>query len=352
MDPFDPTAASVGLQAGLIGLAGGILLGFAARIGDFCTLGALETAMLGRDYRRIHIWAVGLGVAILGTHVAHAAGLLDLERTFYHSIAWNPVASIAGGLIFGYGMAMAGNCGFGALLRAGGGDVRSIVIVVVLGISAFFTLSGPLGPLRAMVFPQRDQLGPSGIAHALSSVSGLPMPWIATAIAAGLTGWGLSHPAVRRSWMTIACAAGVGLSVVWGFVGTTLISRHSFDAIFVEGPSFTAPVGRTVLYLMTSTGTAPSFSVGSVIGTLLGAFVASMWANSFRWEVCDDPRELGRQLAGAVLMGVGGVIAIGCTIGQGLSGFAALAWSGPTTLAAIAFGSYVGLMGLVAQSNP
>lgn len=153
-----------GSPSGIWGLIVGIILGGAARRGDLCTLAALETAVLGRDTRRLHLWAVALGVAMLTTHLGQAAGLIDLKRSIYHAIAWNPVASIAGGLLFGYGMAMAGNCGFGALVRAGSGDIRSIVIVVVLGISSYFTLSGPLGPLRDLVFPQAPADGPSGIA--------------------------------------------------------------------------------------------------------------------------------------------------------------------------------------------
>lgn len=338
---------SSGVLAGWAGLMVGLLLGSAARLGDFCTLAALETAMLGRDFRRVHIWGVVLGVAILTTHLAHAANVIDIHRTIYHAIAWNPVASVGGGLLFGYGMAMAGNCGFGALIRAGSGDIRSIIIVVVLGISCYFTLSGPLGPLRDLVFPQQASEGPGGIAHTLAGLTGLPAAWFAAALAAGLIGAGLRHPGVRGSILTILCAAGVGLSVTLAFVATAMLSDGGLGGNTIEGPSFTVPVGRAILYLMTSTGMLPSFSTGVVFGTLLGAILASVLQRSFRWEACDDPRELGRQLGGAVMMGVGGVIAMGCTIGQGLTGFATLAWSGPVTLAAIALGAYGGLLQLV-----
>lgn len=338
---------SSGVLAGWTGLMVGLLLGSAARLGDFCTLAALETAMLGRDFRRLHIWGVVLGVAILATHLAQAADVIDIDRTIYHAIAWNPVASVGGGLLFGYGMAMAGNCGFGALIRAGSGDIRSIIIVVVLGISCYFTLSGPLGPLRDLVFPQEGSAGPSGIANTLADLTGLPPAWFAAALAAGLIAAGLRHPQVRGSALTVLCAAAVGLSVTLAFMATTTLADGGLGANTIEGPSFTAPVGRAILYLMTSTGMLPGFSTGVVFGTLLGAMLASVLQRSFRWEACDDPRELGRQLGGAVMMGVGGVIAMGCTIGQGLTGFATLAWSGPVTLGAIALGAYGGLLQLV-----
>lgn len=338
---------AAGLQAGMVGLGVGILLGLCARLGDFCTLGALETALIGQDFRRFHIWSLALGVAILSTHLADAWGMIDIGRSLHHAIAWNPVASIAGGLLFGYGMAMAGNCGFGALVRAGDGDIRSVLIVVVLGIATYATLAGPLAPLRVFVFPQTEQDGRSGIAEAFSTLTGLDPVWPAAALGLALIAAGFRHPQVRHSTRTIICAIGVGLSVVLAFVGTTLVAGRGMDAVSVEGPSYTAPVGRTILYLMTATGTLPSFSVGLVLGTLAGAVAGSLWRRSFRWEACDDPRELGRQLGGAIMMGIGGVIAMGCTIGQGLTGTAVLAWSGPVTLTAIAAGAWVGLQRLL-----
>lgn len=265
-----------GLQAGTVGLGVGMLLGLCARLGDFCTLGALETALIGQDFRRVHIWSLALGVAILSTHLADAAGLIDVGRSLYHSIAWNPVASIAGGLLFGYGMAMAGNCGFGALVRAGDGDIRSVLIVVVLGIATYATLAGPLAPLRVFVFPQTEQTGRFGMGETFAAMSGLEPAWLAAAVGLSLIAVGLRHPQVRHSAVTIICAAGVGLSVVLAFIGTTEVARHSMDAVLIEGPSYTAPVGRTILYLMTATGTLPSFSVGLVSGTLAGAIGGSI----------------------------------------------------------------------------
>ncbi|WP_306751739.1 YeeE/YedE family protein [Paracoccus actinidiae] len=342
---------AAGLQAGTVGLGVGVLLGLCARLGDFCTLSALETALIGGDFRRIHIWSLALGVAILSTHLADAWGLIDVGRTLYHSIAWNPVSSVAGGLLFGYGMAMAGNCGFGALVRAGDGDIRSILIVVVLGIATYATLAGPLAPLRVFIFPQTEQNGRSGMGEALSALTGLDPAWMAAALGLALIAAGLRHPQVRHSAVTVICAAGVGLSVVLAFIGTTQVARYSMDAVLIEGPSYTAPVGRTILYLMTATGTLPSFSVGLVSGTLVGAVAGSLWRRSFRWEACDDPRELGRQLGGAIMMGIGGVIAMGCTIGQGLTATALLAWSGPVTLLAIAAGAWVGLQRLLLSED-
>lgn len=343
---------SYGALAALAGLAGGLVLGLSARLGEFCTLGAIETAIWGGDQRRLRLWGLVLAVAILGTQAGAALGLIDLGATMYHRIAWNPAASVCGGLMFGYGMALAGNCGFGALVRFGGGDLRSLVVVVVMGIFGFIALSGPLAPLRAALFPQPQAPGPGGIAHDIASLTGLPGLGIAAGLALGLGLWALSHAPLRATPRMLAGGIAAGLAVVWCFGATTWLAAASLGGVEVEGPSFTAPVGRTLIFMMTSTAGGVGFSVGLVVGVMAGALGGSMLRGLFRWEACEDPRELGRQVGGAVLMGVGGVIAMGCSVGQGVSAFAALAWSGPVTLAAIVAGATLGLRQLIAGFQP
>ncbi len=341
-----------GVLAALIGLVGGVVLGLSARLGDFCTLGALESAVYGQDQKRLRLWGIVLGVAILGTQTGAMAGWIDLSGTFYHAIAWNPLAAIAGGLIFGYGMAMAGNCGFGALVRFGGGDLRSLVVVVVMGIFGFVALSGPLAPLRAALFPQPDATGPQGIVADLEALAGIPALVTVLALSLASFAWALSYRPLRERPGMIAWGVAAGLAVVWCFAGTTWVSDLSFGEIGVEGPSFTAPVGRTLIFLMTSTAGGITFSVGTVVGVMAGALCGSAIRGLFRWEACEDPRGLGRQVGLSVLMGIGGVIAMGCSVGQGVTGFATLAWSGPVTLAAIGAGALLGLRQLIGGFQP
>ncbi len=341
-----------GALAALVGLIGGVVLGLAARLGNFCTLGAIEHAMFGRDQSRLRLWGLVLGSAVIGTQGGAYLGLIDLGASQYFSIAWNPLASIFGGLVFGYGMAMAGNCGFGALVRFGGGDLRSLVVVVVMGIFGFIALSGPLAPLRILLFPQQPAGDSAGVAEDIGRLTGVPPLLVALAIGLGLIVWGLGHEPLRRQRRQIAWGVAAGLAVVWCFAATTWLAEQSLGAVGVEGPSYTAPIGRTLIFLMTSTAGGITFSVGSVLGVMAGALAGSMLKGLFRWEACEDPRELGRQVGGAALMGIGGVIAMGCSIGQGLTGFAALAWSGPVTLAAIGAGAVVGLNHLLGGYQP
>ena len=148
----------------IIGLLGGVALGFAARVGRFCTLGAIEDFLYASDGRRLRMWGIAIGIAIVGTHLAMGLGLMDFAQTAYLDRVWNPLATVLGGLMFGYGMALSGNCGYGALARLGGGDLRSFVIVVVMGLSAYVVMSGPLAQLRVMLLSgrnRRDQ--PTGV---------------------------------------------------------------------------------------------------------------------------------------------------------------------------------------------
>src|SRR6056297_2973700 len=176
--------------AALIGLMGGIALGLAARVGRFCTLGAIEDYLYGQDDRRMRMWLIAIGVAVIGTHLALNAGWLAAEDTAYLDRVWNPVGTIVGGLLFGYGMALSGNCGYGALARLGGGDLRSFVIVVVMGLSAYVVMSGPLAHLRVWLFPVEMDTGtPQGLGQLLQNSLGISPMLTALAVGLGIIAW-------------------------------------------------------------------------------------------------------------------------------------------------------------------
>lgn len=337
-----------GNVAALAGAFGGILLGLAARLGRFCTLGAIEDYAYGGGDTRLRMWVLAIGTAILGTFVCLAFGWVTPTESFYLTQSFAPVAAILGGLLFGYGMAMAGNCGFGALARLGGGDLRSFVIVVVMGITAYATISGPGAWLRMAFFPPKAEAGtPQGIAHFISGFSGLPAWTIGIVIGAALIALALASPTLRGDRKSIFWSVVVGFSVISAWVSTSWIAGTGFDGTSVVSHSFAAPVGETILFTMTSTGQTLSFGIGSVAGVWIGAFAGSLIKGHFRWEACEDPRELRRQIFGAAMMGVGAVISLGCSIGQGLSAFSLLAFSAPLTFAAIFIGTRLGLRHLI-----
>lgn len=336
----------------LIGLLGGIALGLAARVGRFCTLGAIEDFLYASDDRRMRMWLVAIGVAIIGTHIALATGGLVAAETAYLDRVWNPAASIVGGLMFGYGMALAGSCGYGALARLGGGDLRSFVIVLVMGLSAYFVMSGPLAHARVWIFPaDTGAANPQGFTQ-LFEAAGASPALVGLIAGSGILIVALSRREMRRSYGHIFWGAIVGLAIVSGWVGTYWVATTGFEAEPVETHAFAAPIGDTIYYGMTASGNMLSFSVGSVLGVVVGAAVGSFAKGHFRWEACDDPRELKRQILGAAIMGPGAILAVGCSVGQGISAFSVLAFSAPVTFAAIFAGAAIGLRQLITGFAP
>ena len=332
----------------LVGLIGGVVLGLAARIGRFCTLGAIEDLFYGGTSLRLRMWGVAIGVAVIGTYALDAAGLFAIEQSLYAQRVWNPSASIIGGLLFGYGMALAGNCGYGALARIGGGDLRALLIVLIMGISAYVTLGGPLSSLRIWAFGGTEQsTGSTTFAQLASGGTGLSVNACGILIGALILGVTVLNQDMRRAPARILWGALVGLAIVSGWAGTYWIASSGFDATPIVSHTFSAPIGETVLYLMTSSGNTISFGTGSVAGVMLGAFIGSALKRQFRWEACDDPRELKRQLLGGALMGIGAVIAVGCSVGQGLSAFSTLAYGAPLTMICIIIGAAIGLRQLI-----
>ena len=338
-----------GQLAALIGGIGGIMLGLAARMGRFCTLGAIEDYLYGNSQTRLRMWGLSIGIAMFAVFGSMATGLFDPTRTAYLSQHWNPLYSIIGGVMFGYGMALSGNCGYGALARLGGGDLRSFVIVVVAGISAFVVMSGPLAVVRVMIFPVveiTDQAIPS-IAYLLADALPLSVSMIGLAIAVLITLATLSGDQFHREGKAIFWSIVVGVAIASGWAGTQWIADHGFASADIRSHTFVAPVGDSIIYAMNGSALGLNFAIGSVAGVLAGAFLGSMVKGHFRWEACEDPRELRRQIIGAAIMGVGAILAFGCSVGQGITAFSLLAYSGPVTFAAIFLGARIGLKQLI-----
>jgi uncharacterized membrane protein YedE/YeeE len=336
--------------AALAGFGGGLVLGLAARIGRFCNMGAVEDAVYGADLGRLRMMAMAAAVAIAGTFGLIAAGALNPDSTLYFRNAWSPLASVVGGLMFGYGMSQVGTCGFGSLARIGGGDLRGLMMAMVIGVTAYATATGPLAPLRLRLLPPvavEDGSADYGLAHIAGAALSVPPLVPALTVAALLAGWALRDPRFRRPGRHLAWSVAVGAAVVLAWAATARIAATGFDPVEVESFSFVAPLGQTLLYLMVAAGSDLTFAVGSVAGVIVGGAIGSLFREEFRWEACDDARELRRQMLGAAMMGVGGILAAGCTVGQGLTAFSLLSASAPVTILAILAGARAGLYLLV-----
>jgi uncharacterized membrane protein YedE/YeeE len=336
----------------LLGLLLGLALGFVARRGRFCTLGAFEDALYGDDTRRLRMWLLAVAVAIAGTQALVLVSELDLSKSIYVAPRLEWGGMIIGGLLFGLGMALVGTCGMGTLLRLGGGDLRSLMVFLIIAVTAMATVRGFLGLVRIQIVEPLTVTLPGVTSQRLPNLLGLSGSAAATlafGIAALIAAMAffVKGAAFVRAYRHIFTGVAVGALVVAGWWATGVAGFDEFDARRVESFTFVAPLGDTVLYTMLTTALQPDFPVGAVVGVILGAFVAARSGGQFRWEVPDDRREVGRHILGAVLMGFGGVTALGCTVGQGLTGVSTLAVGSFLAIASIAVGARIGLYWLV-----
>lgn len=336
---------STSVQIALAGGIGGIILGLAARLGRFCTLSAIEDALFGSDLRRLRMWALAIAVAIAGVGILTASGQIDFSRSLYHTLPINPLAWIAGGLMFGLGMAMCGTCGYGTLARVGGGDLRALFGFLVMGISAYMAIAGPTAHLRNYVLaPLEIEAG--GPSATIDKLIGLPASMhleVSLTIAVILALWALSNQSFRRSFKNVFWGAMVGGAIVSGWIATSSIGADPFDPQPLASHTYSVPLGQTIIYIMTMSSATLTFGIGGTIGVVGGAFVGALIRREFRWEGADDAREMRRHILGAFLMGTGGVYAGGCTIGQGVSAASVLAISAPVVLVSIWCGAWLGL---------
>ncbi len=337
------------------GLGAGILLGFVARANHFCTMSALERMWYADDRRGVRTWMLAAATALIATQSLQALGMVDTESSFYihSSFAW--VGAIAGGIAFGFGMALVGTCSFGALVRLGGGSLRSLIVLIVLGLAAMSAQKGLVAQARVALSDNHaidlSEMGGQSIG-ALASWWTKHDLTLTIALAAGfaLLCWIFSDRRYRGHTGSILTGLTIGLIITFGWWATTYATEHSFEVVQIEAGSFVVPVADTILHAITFTGVVPDYGVGLVLGVIAGAAVCAAWKRDVRWEACDDARELSRHLAGGALMGFGGVFAMGCTIGQGVTGISALALSAPLVLASIFLGAKLGLAYLIEGS--
>ena len=218
-----------------------MVLGLAARLGRFCTLGAIEDAVLLGDRARLRAWGLAIAVAILATHFADLAGLIELESAIYLSSTINVPAAVLGGLLFGVGMALAGTCGFGALSRIGGGDLKALVMVGVMAVSAYAAMNGITAVARSrLIEPLSFDIGrPQSIAGLVNeAIPGLPASLVAVAIAGLILWWCFHNPDFRSDRRLILAGLAVGGAVSFGWLATGIIVLRCSSSITKAGSSW------------------------------------------------------------------------------------------------------------------
>lgn len=336
-----------------LGLVLGVAFGATAQRTNFCTMGSISDLVVLGDWNRFRSWMLVIAVAILGSQSLHLLGLVDLGRSVYLTTSFGWMGAILGGLMFGFGMTLAGGCGSKSLVRLGAGNLKSLVVVLVLGFTGYMTMRGLIasGRLRIEAAVNVDLaaagLPAQGLPDALAWLTGLstaPARVLLALAAAGLLLWFcLRSAAFRASTRDVVAGLILGAIVVAGWVVTGVVGDDVFDPTPLASMTFVAPVADSLMYLMTFTGANVNFGIATVGGVILGAFLMALTTRSFRLEAFHDTADMLRHLAGASLMGIGGVMAMGCTVGQGMTGISTLAMGSVLALLSIIAGGVLGM---------
>jgi len=338
------------------------VLGAIAQRTHFCTMGAIADIVNMGDWTRMRMWVMAIGVAMIGFNGMVALGWLDAGNSLYGGprVMW--LSALVGGAMFGFGMVLASGCGNKTLVRIGGGNLKSLVVFIVLGVSAFATLKGITAVARVATVDSVFVTLATGqdLPSLVAAGTGLAKPVLAAvlglALGGALVAWALAR-GEGRSPDALLAGLGVGAVIVgvwWvsGRLGHVAEDPSTLQEAFVatnsrrmESLSFVAPVAYALDWLMFFSDTSKLLTIGivSVAGVVVGSAAYAVPSRRFRWEGFRDAGDTGNHLVGAVLMGVGGVTALGCTVGQGLSGVSTLSLTSFIALAAIMAGAVAAL---------
>jgi uncharacterized membrane protein YedE/YeeE len=343
------------LVAGL-GFLLGLAFGAVAQQTSFCTMGALSDIVYMQDWGRFRAWMLAVATALVGSQALHLAGLVDLNKSIYLTANFGWAGAILGGLLFGYGMVMTGGCGNKSLVRLGAGNLKSLVVVVFLGLFAYMTLRGLTGLARGELERVANiDLAGAGVANQgmsdfIAALTGLPpgsaRMTVMAFIAVGLLWFCFKSAEFRAAPANVAAGLIVGLLVTGGWAITGIAGADDFSPTPIASVTFVAPVGESLMYLMTFTGSTINFGIAVVGGVIAGSFIAAKVSGEFRVEAFTDGNDMLRHIVGGSIMGIGGVLALGCTVGQGITGMSTMALGSLIALVSIIAGAVLSLKAL------
>jgi len=342
----------IGTVVAGLGFVLGMAFGATAQRTHFCTMGAISDIVFMEDWNRFRAWMLAIAVAIIGSQALHAAGVLDLTRSIYLTTNLGWAGAIIGGVLFGFGMTMTGGCGNKTLVRLGAGNLKSLVVAVMLGIFAYMTLRGLTGLVRVELETLTNidlaarGLEAQGIPDLLAALGVAPdaaRALVTLVVAGGLLWFCFKDTGFRGSARNITGGMIVGLLIPTAWYVTGVVGHDEFDPTPLASFTFVAPVGDGLQYLMTFTGSTINFGITVVGGIIFGSFIAARVSGEFRVEAFTDAGDMARHVFGGAIMGIGGVMALGCTIGQGITGMSTLAFGSVLALASIILGGVLGM---------
>ena len=339
-----------------------VLFGAIAQRTHFCTMGAVADIVNIGDWTRMRMWLMAIGVAMIGFNAMVAMGWVQAGQSVYAGARLIWLSNALGGLLFGFGMVLASGCGSKTLVRIGGGSLKSVVVFFVLAVASYATLRGITAVARvatvdtvAFTLPTGQDL-PSLLAAATGASRGTLALVLGSVIGLGFIAFALFKPEGRSA---DAVLAGVGLGAVivavwWvsGRLGHVAEHPVTLEDVFLatntqrmESLTFVAPMAYTMDWLILFSDKSKVLTIGivSTFGVVVGSAAVAVFNRSFRWEGFGGTEDTANHVVGAVLMGVGGVTAMGCTVGQGLSGVSTLALGSFIALAGIVSGAVLAL---------
>jgi uncharacterized membrane protein YedE/YeeE len=318
---------------------------------NFCTMGAVSDWVNMGDTSRMRMWLLAIAVALIGAAGLRLAGLVDFHDSIYTTPNFTWLSYLVGGFLFGVGMTLGSGCGSKTLIRVGAGNLKSLVVYVFLGIAAYMTLRGIFGAFRVEVLEKATIMLP--VSQDLPSLLGVSHAVLALLIGGALVAFCYASRDFRSSFDYTLGGVVTGLVVVGGWYVSGVIGHveehpETLQEAFLatntgrmESFSFVSPMAYTLEYLMlwTDKSKIVTYGIASALGVIAGSAAYALATRSFRWEGFRDAEDTAMHIGGGILMGFGGITALGCTIGQAISGFSTLALGSILTFLAIIAGS-------------
>jgi uncharacterized membrane protein YedE/YeeE len=357
-----PDVSALTTQVLLAMFAVAVAFGAIVQRTGFCTMGAVADIVTMGAWTRMRQWALAAGVACAGFALLAGTGTLTAGQTLYASTRWLWLSALAGGFVFGFGMVLSSGCISKTLVRAGAGNLKSVVVALVAAVSAFATLKGITAVLRVATVDKvsLDMGGNADVGSLLARAMDLEPSTGALAAglvaAAVLLAWSLRDADARRP-LNLLAGAGVGACVLaaWWVTGSIgHLPEHpetlqeawlATNSTRAEALSFVAPTGFALDWLLFFSDANKRLTAGivSVWGVLCGSALMALLRGEFRWEGFAGTSDVAHHLVGGVLMGVGGVTALGCSIGQGVTGVSTLSLTSLTAVPAMIGGAVAAL---------
>jgi len=343
----------------------GFILGYVVNKTNFCTMGAVSDLVNIGDSSRFKAWLLAITTAIVGVTLLEYLGIVDVSESripYRNSVLFWP-RYIIGGIMFGIGMTLASGCGNKILIRIGGGNLKSIFVLLIAGLMAllmtrtdfygliFHSWMSPISPdLAKLGIPDQSV---QTIFSSLTNIDAgniLITIFIPLLICVFLLKYIFSsYTSLSSDNILSGVMVGLVVTFAWlisgGELGQAWIENNDFldtpyPSVGVQSFTFINPMGEVLIYTSSVFDNFYlTFGVTALISTIVGSFVYSLISNNLRIEWFANKHDFFRHFIGAVLIGIGGVLSLGCTIGQGVSGVSTLAIGSIITLLSIIFGA-------------